>query len=176
MKNPNRTYRDIIYRQLNDQMNKAAVALQKDPAAGSSNSYRYCECYRLMGLFIEEEGGSSINAADMYFQYIFKRINIHAGLQLLSGYKLFKNDKKYKNDVIKRYYDEIQLYPFHKVELLHLIDELEVEGNKVREVLITSFKRAADTGIMTELEAADFVIYELPILSVHPNYVQFLLH
>jgi hypothetical protein len=36
---------------------------------------------------------------------------------------------------------------------------VEVEGNKVREVLITSFKRAADTGIMTELEAADFVIY-----------------
>ena len=161
VKNPNRPYRDMIYRQLNDQMNKAAVALQKDPAAGSSNSYRYCECYRLMGLFIEEEGGSFINAADMYFQYIFKRINIHAGLQLLRSYTLFKNDKKYQNDVIKRYYDDIQLYPFHKVELLRLIDELEVEGNKVREVLITSFKRAADTGIMTELEAADFVIYEL---------------
>lgn len=59
------------------------------------------------------------------------------------------------------YYDDIQLYPFYKVELLRLIDELEVEGNKVREVLITSFKRAADAGIMTELEAADFVIYEL---------------
>ena len=31
----------------------------------------------LMGLFIEEEGKSYINAADMYFQYLFKRINIH---------------------------------------------------------------------------------------------------
>ena len=97
----------------------------------------------------------------MYFQYLFKRINIHAGLQLLRSYALFKGDKKYQNEAIKRYYDDIQLYPFHKTELLRLINELEIEGDAVREAMITSFKRAKDTGIMTEQEAADFVILEL---------------
>lgn len=161
VKNPKRPYRDIIYRQLNDQMNKASIAFQKDPASGSYNTHQYCECHRLMGLFIEEEGKSYINAADMYFQYLFKRINIHAGLQLLRSYALFKGDKKYQNEAIKRYYDDIQLYPFHKTELLRLIDELEIEGDAVREAMITSFKRVKDTGIMTEQEAADFVILEL---------------
>lgn len=161
VKNPKRPYRDIIYRQLNDQMNKASIAFQKDPASGNYNTYQYCECYRLMGLFIEEEGQSYINAADMYFQYLFKRINIHAGLQLLKNYVLFKSDKKYQNETIKHYYDDIQLYPFHKTELLRLVDELGVEGDAVRDALITSFKRANDTGIMTEQQAADFVILEL---------------
>ena len=77
------------------------------------------------------------------------------------SYALFKGDKKYQNEAIKRYYDDIQLYPFHKTELLRLIDELEIEGDAVREAMITSFKRAKDTGIMTEQEAADFVILEL---------------
>ena len=51
--------------------------------------------------------------------------------------------------------------PFHKTELLRLIDELDIDGDAVRESMITSFKRANDTGIMTETEAADFVILEL---------------
>ncbi|MBQ8288576.1 MAG: SAP domain-containing protein [Clostridia bacterium] len=161
VKNPKRPFRDIIYKQLNDRMNNASIALQKDPARGSSNSYQYCECYRLMSLFVEEEGKSYINAADLYFQYIFKRINIHAGIQLLMNYSLFKNDKKYQNEMVERYYDDIQLYPFHKTELLRLIDELGIDGGAVREALITSFKRAKDTGIMTENEIADFVILEL---------------
>ena len=114
-----------------------------------------------MGLFIEEEGKSFINAADMYFQYLYKRINIHAGLQLLKNYALFKTDKKYQNETVKRYYEEIQLYPFHKTELLRLIDELEIDGEAVRKAFITSFKRTGDKGIMTEQEAADFVILEL---------------
>ena len=114
-----------------------------------------------MGLFIEEEGKSFINAADLYFQFLFKRINIHAGLQLLKTYKLFKNDRKYRTEVIQRYYDDIQLYPFHKTELLRLIDGLDIDGDAVREAMIISFKRANDTGIMTEQEAADFVILEL---------------
>ena len=161
VKNPKRPYRDIVYRQLNDQMNKAFIAFQKDPASGSANTFQYCECYRQMGLFVEEEGKSYINAADLYFQYIYKRINIHAGLQLLRSYTLFKGDKKYQNETIKRYYDDIQLYPFHKTELLRLIDELGIEGDAVRDALITSFKRANDIGIMKEQEAADFVIFEL---------------
>ncbi|MBQ4351858.1 MAG: hypothetical protein II768_11405, partial [Clostridia bacterium] len=160
VKNPKRPYRDIIFRQLNDQMNKAFIAIQKAPFSGN-NTYQYCECYRLMGLFIEEEGKSIPNAADMYFQYIFKRINIHAGLQLINNYTLFKNDKQYQQEMIERYYNEIQLLPFHKTELLRLMDKLGIDGNAVREALITSFKRADDTGIMTESEAADFVILEL---------------
>ncbi len=161
VKDPKRPYRDIIYRELNDQMNKASIAIQKDPELGSYNTHQYCECYRLMGLFVEEEGNSYSNAADLYFQYLFKRINIHAGLQLLRSYALFKGDKKYQNETIKRYYDDIQLYPFHKIELLRLFDELEIEGDSVREALITSFKRAKDTGIMNEQQAADFIILEL---------------
>lgn len=161
VKNPKQPYRDIIYRQLNNQMNKASIAFQKDPMSGSASTHQYCECYRMMGLFIEEEGKSFVNAADFYFQYLFKRINIHAGLQLLKTYKLFKNDRKYQAEAIQRFYDDIQLYPFHKTELLRLIDELNIEGEAVRESMIISFKRANDTGVMTEKEAADFVILEL---------------
>lgn len=161
VKNPKRPYRDIIYRQLNNQMNKASIAFQKAPMSGSANTHQYCECYRMMGLFIEEEGKSFVNAADFYFQYLFKRINIHAGLQFLKTYKLFKNDRKYQEEAFQRYYDDIQLYPFHKTELLRLIEELNIDGEAVRNSMITSFKRADDTGVMTEKEAADFVILEL---------------
>ena len=161
VKTPNRPYRDIIYQQLNNQMNKAFIAFQKDPMSGSANTHQYCECYRMMGLFVEEEGKSYANAADFYFQYLFKRINIHAGFQLLKTYNLFKNDRKYQEEAIQRYYENIQLYPFHKTELLRLFDELSIDGEAVRESMIFSFKRAKDTGIMTEQEAADFVIFEL---------------
>ena len=161
VKNPKRPYRDIIYRQLNDQMNKDLIAFQKNPESGNAKTYRYCECYRLMGLFIEEEGKSYINAADMYFQYLFKRINIHAGLQLFLNYRAYAFNKKYQDDMVKRYYDDIQLYPFHKTEILRLIDELGIEGDAVRDTMITSFKNTKDTGIMTEQQAADFIILEL---------------
>jgi len=114
-----------------------------------------------MGLFIEEEGKSFVNAADFYFQYIFKRINIHAGLQLLKSYQLFKNDKKYQSETIVRFYDDIQLYPFHKAELLRLIDELEVSDSMIKDTMIHSFIRARDFGIMSESETADFVSLEL---------------
>ena len=161
VKNPKRFYRDIVYRQINEQMNKASIAFQKNPGAGSYNTHQYCECYRLMGLFIEEEGTSYVNAADMYFQYLYKWINIHAGLELLTGYSAFKGDSKYQKEVINRYYEEIQLYPFNRTELLRLIDELNIEGDALRDALITSFKRAGDTGIMDEQQAADFIILEL---------------
>lgn len=161
VKTPNRPYRDIIYRQLNDRMNKAFLTFQKSPTSGSANTHQYCECYRMMGLFIEEEGKSFVNAADFYFQYIFKRINIYAGLELLKTYKLFNYDKKMQAVAIQRYYNDIQLYPFHKTELLRLFDELNIDGDEARKTMITSFKRADDTGIMTEQEAADFVILEL---------------
>ena len=80
---------------------------------------------------------------------------------MLRNYALFKGNKKCQIETIKCYYNDIQLYPFHKTELLRLIDELDIEGNAVREALITSFKRAKDKGIMTAQQAADFVILEL---------------
>lgn len=160
VKDPKRPYRDIIYRQLNNQMNKASIAFQKNPMSGTTNTHQYCECYRMMGLFVEEEK-SYMNAADLYFQYLFKRINVSAGLQLLISYQLFKNDKKYQMDSIKRYYDDIQLYPFHRTEILRLIDELGITRNDIRNALITSFVRTGDSGIMSVEEAADFIILEL---------------
>lgn len=161
VKDPKRLYRDIIYGQLNKAMNEASIQFQKNPASGTSATRRYCECYRLMGLFIEEEGKSYINASDMYFQYLFKRINIHAGLQLLLNWKTFNYDKKFRETFISRYYEEIQLYPYQKTELLRLLDELNVSGDEVRKNLITSFERAQDAGVMSVKEAADFIILEL---------------
>lgn len=161
VKDPKRLYRDIIYGQLNKAMNEASIQFQKNPASGTSATSRYCECYRLMGLFIEEEGKSYINASDMYFQYLFKRINIHAGLQLLVNWKTFNYDKKFRETFISRYYEEIQLFPYQKTELLRLLDELNVNGDEVRKNLITSFERAQDAGVMNVKEAADFIILEL---------------
>lgn len=159
--NPNQFYRDVIYRQLNARMNEAALAFQKNPASGSADTHQYCECQRLMGLFIEEEGKSYVNASDMYFRYLYNWINVHAGRQLLVGYKLFSNDKAYQKELIGRYYNDIQLYPFQRTELLRLIDELGIDNDAVKNALITSFKRADVSGIMTEKEAADFILYEL---------------
>lgn len=163
VKNPKRLYRDIIFRQLNDQMNNAHLDFMAKHTLGSTSTQKYCECYRMMGLFIEEEGKSYINAADYYFQYIYKNINIHAGLQLVNGYKLkmIMKDTKNLTELYNRYYDDIKLYPFQRTELQRLIDELGVPGEDVRGSLIDSFMRADDTGIMTVNEAADFVLLEL---------------
>ena len=161
VRDPKRPYRDIIYSQLNKAMNEASIQFQKNPASGTSVTNRYCECYRLMGLFIEEEGKSYINASDMYFQYLFKRINIHAGLQLLVNWKTFNYDKKFRETFISRYYEEVQLYPYQKTELLRLLDELNVSGDDIRKSLIVSFERAQDSGVMSVKEAADFIILEL---------------
>lgn len=161
VKNPKRPFRDIIYRLLNDKMNEAALTFQKNPHSGSAYTHQYCECYRTMGLFVEEEGKSFVNASDLYFQYIYKRINIQAGLQLLLHYSINKNDKAALDEIFERYYDDIQLAPFHRTELLRIIDELGINGDAIREAFITSFKRANDTGVMSENEAADFVILEL---------------
>lgn len=161
VKEPKRPYRDVIYRQLNDRMNEEYIAFNKDPNSGDVHTHRYCECLRMMGLFIEEEGKSYINASDFYFQYLFDRINIHAGLKLLKMYSFFKNDKKMQKDCISRYYDDIQLYPFHKTEILRLLDEANINESNIKQSLITSFERTNNSGIMSVSEAADFIIYEL---------------
>lgn len=161
IKDTKRPYRDVIYRQLNDRMNEACIAFQKNPMSGTANTHQYCECYRLMGLFIEEEGKSYINASDLYFQYIYKWINIHEGMRLLMSYKLWQNDKAQQKELIERFYDDIKLAPYQRTELLRLIDKLDLNGEALRKALITSFERAKDSGIMTPKETADFIIYEL---------------
>ena len=161
VKDTKRPYRDVFYRQLNDRMNEACIAFQRNPMSGTANTYQYCECYRLMGLFIEEEGKSHINASDLYFQYIYKWINIHEGMRLLLSYKLWHNDKAHQKELLEHFYEDIKLAPYQRTELLRLIDKLELNGEALRKSLITSFERAEDTGIMTPKETADFVIYEL---------------
>ena len=69
--------------------------------------------------------------------------------------------KKFRETFINRYYEEIQLYPYQKTELLRLLDELNISGDDVRKSLSASFERAQDTGIMSVKEAADFIILEL---------------
>lgn len=161
IKNPQRPYRDIIYGLLNNAMNTAAMQFQTNSASGTAATHQYCECYRMMSLFIEEEGKSFVNAADLYFQYLYKRINIHAGLQLLLNYKRFSYDKKLRETFIEQYYEEIQLYPYQKTDILRLLDEINVSGNDVRTALVASFARANDSGVMSVNEAADFIIMEL---------------
>ena len=114
-----------------------------------------------MGLFIEEEGKSYVNASDLYFQYIYKWINIHEGMQLLIGYKLWQRDKAYQKELIEHFYENIKLCPYQRTELLRLIDKLDLNGEALSKALITSFERADDSGIMTPKETADFIIYEL---------------
>ncbi len=77
------------------------------------------------------------------------------------NYKTFSYDKKFRETFINRYYEEIQLYPYQKTELLRLLDELNISGDDVRKSLSASFERAQDTGIMSVKEAADFIILEL---------------
>ena len=162
--NPKQLYRDVIFRLLNLLQFNTAVSIQTNPNGGSADTHTYCECFRLMGLFVEEEGRSYVTAADYYFQYLYKRINIHAGLQLLTRYKLYKQYKDLRSDgfdEFQQFYDDIHLYPFNRTEILRLIDECELSEDEVRDALITSFKRAKDSGIMSEEEAADFIILEL---------------
>ena len=114
-----------------------------------------------MGLFIEEEGKSYINASDLYFQYIYKRINIHEGMKLLTEYRLWKNDKTHQKELVEHFYENVRLFQYQRTELLRLIDKLDLNGGALRNALIASFARANDSGIMSPKETADFIIYEL---------------
>ncbi|MBQ7147472.1 MAG: hypothetical protein IJR96_01850 [Pseudobutyrivibrio sp.] len=87
-------------------------------------------------------------------------INVHAGMNFLKMYS-YARDKKSKDEAIVRYYDDIQLYPFQKADLLRLLDEANIDNSSIKLSLITSFDRTRNTGIMTSAEAADFIIYEL---------------
>ena len=79
----------------------------------------------------------------------------------MENYKTFNYDKKFRETFINRYYEEIQLCPYQKTELLRLLDELNISGDDVRKSLSASFERAQDTGIMSVKEAADSIILDL---------------
>lgn len=81
-------------------------------------------------------------------------------MKLLKNY-FYMREYTSLNEMIRQYYDDIKLYPFQRTELLRLIDELGVSENEVRSIMLNSFKQSGDTGIMTESEAADFVVLEL---------------
>ncbi len=161
IKNPKRPYRDIIWGQLNKKQNDYLKEFMSQKDRNTFPIFQYCETFEVMGLFVEEEGKSYINAADYYFQYLYKRINLAESLDLAYYWHLFKGEKEYQKERIERFCDKIQLTQFEKTTVLRLIDECEYEDNAVRDALITSFKRARDSGIMTEEETADYVIFEL---------------
>ena len=87
--------------------------------------------------------------------------NFKENMQLLMGYKLWHNDKAHQKELLEHFYEDVKLAPYQRTELLRLIDKLELNGEALRKLLITSFERAKDSGIMPPKETADFIIYEL---------------
>lgn len=161
LSNTKRPYRDAIWELLNKTMFDSEVDFQRNPSAPTSELSVHCNCYRIMGLFVEEENKSYINALDYYLQYIYKTINLLNGWRLLTACKLFAKDKKRVKELINSFYNQIMILPFQKEELLRLIDKANITSERMRDTFITSFKRADDKGIMTPEEVADFLILEL---------------
>lgn len=160
-KNPKCPYRDIIFRQLNKNMNGFQQNYLKDPKKGTYPLQQYCNCLECMGLFIEEEK-SYINASDYYFQYLFKKINVYASADFLYSWQIIFNGRPYdKNLLYENFWQNSMIHPYEKTVILRLIDECGIEEDDVRNALITSFKRADDQSAMNEEETADFVILQL---------------
>lgn len=162
---PKTKYRDVVYRQMDREKNRASRAIIKDPINASYEGWRYCECLKAMALFIEEEGSSYINAADLYFQYVFETINVRAGLTF--GHRASFTQKNGKigrreaNEIIDGFCDDCSLVPFQEKDLLRLKEEAGIEDSAFRTALMTSFERAEHRGFMSEEDAASFIILEL---------------
>lgn len=160
-KNPKRPYRDIVFKQLNNNMNKFQLEYAKDPKKGTFLLQQYCNCLECMGLFVEEEK-SYINASDYYFQYINNKINVYAAADFLYTWQVVFNGKPYdKNMWYEEFWRNAQIQPYEKTAILRLIEERGVEEDGVKEALITSFKRAGDHTAMSEEETAEFVVLHL---------------
>lgn len=159
---PKMLYRDVIWRLLNDRENKYSIDLQTQDTNKSYNAHEYSNCYRFMALFLEEEKKYP-QAAEFYFQYIFKLINIRAGVSFLNSYEFYLHtkDKKYFNEGLERFYQDCQLYPFQKTDLFRLKEECNWDENAFMDAMQKGFERAGDTGIMSLEQTVDFVIYEL---------------
>ena len=158
---PKMKYRDIIYRQLNLVANEMYIQISTNPESGTAMPHRYCECYRMMSLFIEEEGRSYVDVLNLYSWYLFKRINIYGGLSLFNRYRLCAKGMDFENTCIENYYNDVQLYPYQKGELFRILGKLNADSDDIRKMMIESFARTQDVGIMSAEEAADFIILEL---------------
>lgn len=155
-----RPYRDIIFRQIEKQMNESFIAYQTAPLSGIALTHKYCNCLLKMSLFVEEEKKYDI-ALYFLLQHIYSIINIDAATELLVSYHINDYDKKWQEDAICRYYEAIKLYPFQRIPLLRLIDELNMDSDSFKSRMASVFKKADIKGVMTEDEAALFIIYEL---------------
>ncbi|GEM_PF-1291886 len=158
---PKMKYRDIIYRQLNLVANEMYIQISTNPESGTAMPHRYCECYRMMSLFIEEEGRSYVDVLNLYSWYLFERINVYGGLSLLNEYRLRMNGVDSEDTCIENYYNNVQLYPFHKEDLFRILGKLNADSYEIRKMMIESFARTRDVGIMSADEAVDFIILEL---------------
>lgn len=158
---PKMKYRDIIYRQLNLVANEMYIQISTNPESGTAMPHRYCECYRMMSLFIEEEGRSYVDVLNLYSWYLFKRINIYGGLSLFNRYRLCAKGMDFENTCIENYYNDVQLYPYQKGELFRILGKLNADSDNIRKMMIESFARTRDVGIMSADEAVDFIILEL---------------
>ena len=175
-------YRDVFYRQLDEKKNSLSMEIVSTTASLakargiSANAIQkknglfyttgeYCECLRTMALFIEEEGTSYINASDLYFQYLFERINVHAGLGMASDARLIygndRMDRKQLNTYLSGFYRDCRIFEPAMKETMRIKEEAGISDDDFRNALVRSFKRAEHSGFMTVDEAADFVILEL---------------
>lgn len=177
-----RRYRDIFYHQLDEKKNSLSMEIISTTASLakargiSANAIQkkndllytteeYCECLRTMALFIEEEGTSYINASDFYFQYLFERINVHAGLWMATDARLIygkdKVDRNQLNTYLSDFYRDCRIDGPTTKEVMRIKEEAGISDEDFRNALIRSFKRAEHSGFMTVDKAADFVILEL---------------
>lgn len=175
-------YRDVFYRQLDEKRNSLSMEIVSTTASLAKTrgisadaireknglSYTagtYCECLRMMALFIEEEGTSYINASDLYFQFIFERINVHAGLSMAVDARLIygngKINRKQLNAYLSDFFRDCQIGESAMKEVMRIKEEAGISDDEFRDALIRSFSRAEHSGFMTVDEAADFVILEL---------------
>ena len=67
----------------------------------------------------------------------------------------------FENTCIENYYNDVQLYPYQKGELFRILGKLNADSDNIRKMMIESFARTRDVGIMSADEAVDFIILEL---------------
>lgn len=156
---PESRYRDIIWHLMNNEENKVSIEIQTQKYTGDVATHKYCEIYRTMSLFLEEEKNYT-NAADYYFKYLYKWVNIHRGMNFLLQYSL-KNNKEGKEKALCQFYEDAQLYPYQKTDILRFKEELELNDEQLRKAMRTGFERSHDSGIFTYDEFTDYIFLEL---------------
>lgn len=158
---PDKPYRDCIWGQLNGQLHRSFVSMQENGLRANNDIRTMCECYRMMALFLEEEGKSYKDALKRYLIYLYKWNNFYQGLQLLWSYDIFGKDQK-SEETFSYYYNQIKLMPFQTTDLLRLIDEAGIPDEEFRSVMLQIFAKSKDViSVMDEAGTADFIILEL---------------